>query len=375
MEPGAVPSFLNKSLTTLNGPNEAGRSPAFWIFFLLVLGVAMSAPAFLGRYDLLNLSSYLGNVFIALGLCLIWGFCGILSLGQAVFLGLGGYVYGIVGINLIDRHDNTYVALLSGLLVPVAFAALLGYFIFYARLKGVFVAILMLVVALLLETFMNQTAGPGWFIGDAHLGGNNGLGRFSGVIREPPSLSFGFGERGTEFGGTSRHFYYLSLGLLVVTYLALRWLVNSKLGYVMIAIREDQERTEALGYNVRLIQLSVFCIGALLAAVSGILYVSWGNFITPSVFGVHNNILPVIWVAVAGRKNLTATVIGTIVLVWLSQKLNQQGDYALVVLGGVLLFAMLIAPGGVIPALANRTDDLWRWIHKPPVAEAEDDQR
>lgn len=369
-----MPSLPSKCLATLNGPNEMGRSPAFWICFLLVLGVAASAPVFLGRYDLLNLSSHLGNVFIALGLCLIWGFCGILSLGQAVFLGLGGYVYGIVGINLIDQHGNTYVALVAGLLVPVAFAAVLGYFIFYARLKGVFVAILMLVVALLLETFMNQTAGPGWFIGDAHLGGNNGLGRFSGVIREPPSLSFGLGERGIEFGGTSWQFYYLSLSLVVVAYLALRWLVNSKLGYVMIAIREDQERTEALGYNVRLIQLGVFCIGALLAAVSGILYVSWGNFITPSVFGVHNNILPVIWVAVAGRKSLTATVIGTIALVWLSQKLNQQGDYAFVVLGSVLLFAMLIAPAGVIPTLADRINALRRRIHKSALVEAEDDR-
>ena len=183
----------------------------------------------------------------------MWGFCGILSLGQGAFLGLGGYAYGIAGINLIESHGHTWAALGIGLAVPVLVAALLGFIMFYARLRGVYVAILMLVVTLLLETFLNQTAGQSWFIGEAHLGGNNGLGRFSGVIREPPSLSFGLGSD-IEFNGRTRAFYYLTFGLVVVVYLGLRCLVNSKAGRVMIAIREDAERTEALGYDIRLIQ-------------------------------------------------------------------------------------------------------------------------
>lgn len=354
--------FPTRVLATLNGPNEIGRSPAFWIAFAAVTALAAAAPWYLGRYDLLNLSNHLGNVFVAFGLCFIWGFCGILSLGQAVFLGLAGYVYGIAGINFIEDHGNTWLALFLGLAVPVAFAALLGLVMFYARLKGVFVAILMLVVALLFETFLNQTAGPGWFIGEAHLGGNNGLGRFSGVMREPPSLSFGIGERGFEFAGSTREFYHLTLGLLVAAYLALRFAVNSRLGYVMIAVREDPERTEALGYDIRLIQLGVFCAGAFLAAISGILYVSWGNFITPAVFGVHNNILPVIWVAVAGRKSLTATAVGTVALVALSQKLNEQGDFAFIALGGVLVLSMMLAPEGVVPRLARAPAMARRWL-------------
>ena len=220
----------------------------------------------------------------------MWGFCGILSLGQGAFLGLGGYAYGIAGINFIESHGHTWAALGIGLAVPVLVAAVLGFIMFYARIRGVYVAILMLVVTLLLEAFLNQTAGQGWFIGDAHLGGNNGLGRFSGVIREPPGLSFGLGDSDIEFNGRSRAFYYLVFGLVVVVYLGLRWLVNSKAGRVMIAIREDAERTEALGYDIRLIQLGVFCLGAFLAGLSGILYVSWESFITPSVFGVQNNI-------------------------------------------------------------------------------------
>lgn len=352
--------LLDRALGPVNGPLETGRSPPFWLLFLGVVAVLVIAPSFLSRYELLNFSNFLTNVFLALGLCLIWGYAGILSLGQSAFLGLGGYAYGIVGINLIEAHGNTWLALLAGLGFPVLVAALLGWIMFYARLKGVYVAILMLVVTLLIETFLNQTAGQGWSIGLAHLGGNNGLGRFSGVIREPPSLTLGFSADTTViFGGKTRAFYYLILGLGIVSYLGLRALVNSRVGHVLVAIREDPDRTETLGYDVRRLQLGVFCLSALLASLSGILYVSWGNFITPNVFGVYYNILPVIWVAVAGRKSLTATVLGTVFLVWLSQKLAIQGDIAFVVLGFILLGGMMLLPEGVITGIGERVGRLF----------------
>lgn len=334
----------------LDGPNEPARGLVFWLLFGVALIVAAAAPAFMSRFEILNTSNFLINGFVALGLGLIWGFAGILSLGQAAFVGIAGYAYGIIGINLIEIHGNTDLAIVGGLLVPTAVAAMLGFIMFYARLRGVYVAILMLVVTLLFETFLNQTAGPGWFIGDAHLGGNNGLGRFSGVIRKPPSLTFGYGEEPHVFEGKSTEFYYLVLGLLVIVYLGLRALVNSRLGLVLIAVREDAPRTESLGYDIRLIQLAIFCLGAFLSAISGVLYVSWGNFITPAAFSVYNNILPVIWVAVAGRTSLTATVVGALVLVWLSQRLAVEGDFALVVLGSVLVVSMMVAPRGLLLA-------------------------
>jgi branched-chain amino acid transport system permease protein len=350
-----VDTMLDRLLGPINGPLEMGRSWPFWLMFVAVIVVLAFMPTLLSRYELLNFSNMLSNVFLALGLCLIWGFAGILSLGQSAFLGLGGYAYGIVGINLMEAHGNTWLALLAGLGFPVLVAAFLGWLMFYGRLKGVYVAILMLVVALLIETFLNQTAGQGWSIGDAHLGGNNGLGRFSGVIREPPTLTLGFSADGMRvFESKTEAFYYLIFGLGVICYLALRALVNSRLGHILVAIREDPDRTETLGYNVRLIQVFVFCIAALLASLSGILYVSWGNFITPDVFSVYYNILPTIWVALAGRKSLTATVIGTVFLVWLSQKLAIQGEIAFVVLGSILLAGMMLLPEGVLTGLGER---------------------
>ncbi len=348
-----VNAALDRVLGPVNGPLEPARSLPFWLFFLAVVVVLAVLPGLLSRYDLLNLSNIFSNVFLALGLCLIWGFAGILSLGQSAFLGLGGYAYGVVGINLIGVHGDTWLALAVGLAFPVLVAALLGWIMFYGRLKGVYVAILMLVVTLLIETFLNQTAGQEWFIGEAHLGGNNGLGRFSGVMKKPPSLTLGFGDAVLTFKGSSEAFYYLVCGLGLVSYLGLRALVNSRFGHVLVAIREDPERTEALGYDLRIIQLAVFCLAALLAALSGVLYVSWGNFITPNVFGVFYNILPVIWVAVAGRRSLTCAVVGCVALVWLSQWLALQGDIAFVVLGAILLAAILLMPEGVLIGLGR----------------------
>lgn len=346
-------ALIRRCYFNLVGPLEMGRNVPFWLSFAAIVAVAVLAPLLATRYQLVNLSNYMISVFLALGLCLIWGFTGILSLGQAAFLGLGGYVYGIVGINLLESYGNTNLALLAGLLLPVLLAAALGLVMFYARIQGVYIAILMLVVTLLFQAFLNQTAGEDWRIGIAHLGGNNGLGRFSGEIREPPSIILGLGAWTTEFGGQTYQFYYLTLVLLVLTYLGLRCLVNSRFGHVLVAIRENPVRTETLGHDIRLIQLIVFCLSALLSALSGILYVSWGNFITPDVFGVYGNILPVIWVAVAGRKSLTATVVGTLSLTWLSHWLGLQGDYAMIILGLILVLSMMLLPQGVVTGLVD----------------------
>jgi ABC-type branched-subunit amino acid transport system permease subunit len=342
-----------RTLRLINGEQEIGHSSGFWIATLAFVICLIALPKFVSGYALLNYSYILSTVFLALGLCLIWGFAGILSLGQSAFLGLGGYAYGIVAINL-SQGGTTFLPLLVGLVIPTIFAAVLGYVMFYARVKGVYVAIMMLVVTLLFETFLDQTAGSQWHIGIAALGGNNGLGRFSGDIHEPPSLTLGFGSWVVEFSGQSLSLYYLEVALLIVSYLGLRALVNSRFGLVLAAIREDPVRTEAFGYDIRALQLIVFCIGALLAALSGILYVSWGNFITPSIFGVTNNILPVIWVAVGGRKSLTAAVVSALMLAWLSQRLAIQGEYAFVVMGALLVTVMMLLPEGIATAFLKR---------------------
>ena len=144
------------------------------------------------------------------------------------------------------------------------------------------------------------------------------------------------------------------LAIVVLVYLGLRCLVNSSFGYILIGIREDPERTETFGYDVRLVQLAVFCISAAVAGLAGVLYAAWGTYIHPNTFGIATNILPVIWVGVAGRKDLTAALAGALVLQWASLQLAAQGEYALIVMGGILVIAMLVAPEGLVTGLARR---------------------
>jgi len=359
--------ILDRCLGRLNGPQTTGRGIAFWLGSLVVVAAMALLPQILSRYQVISFSNFMISGLLALSLCLIWGYCGILSLGQAAFFGIGGYAYGVVALNLLKSHGNTDLAFVAGIVVPMAFAGVVGAIMFFARLKGVYVAILMLVVSLLLGTFMRQTADPSYTIGAAYLGGMNGLRPASPDDPLLPSLIFGLGDWVVELDGRSIDFYYFTLGLLVLVYLGFRWLVNSSYGYLLIGCREDIERTETFGYDVRLIHVGVFCISAGLAGLAGTLYTAWGTYIHPDGFSVAPNILVVIWVAVGGRKDPAAAMIGAIGLSWLSVRLSSAGEISLLVQGAVLVLVMLVAPDGIVTTIAQWLARLW----SPAAAQSE----
>ena len=335
----------------VNGPQTVGRGPAFWSAALVVLAVALSYPLFADRFNVSNTAYFGVWVFMALGLSLIWGYGGMLSFGQTAFFGLAGYAYGVIAINLGSSHSYPFVALAAALLLASLAAAVLGYFMIYGGINGVFVGIVTLSVTLAFATFMNQTAGPEWRIGRARLNGYNGMTRI-------PSLSLAwFDGHRIKFDGTS--FYYLVLGLLVACYLALRILVNSRFGNVLVASRENPERAELLGYDIRRYQLVAFVIGGFLAGLSGVLYTAWGNFIVPASMALPAAAMPIIWVAVGGRQDLTATLIGTLVVLYAFQLLTVVSEqYALVAIGALLVVTILVAPGGYVLWIANGIERL-----------------
>jgi branched-chain amino acid transport system permease protein len=326
-------------LALVDGPQTLGRGPAFWAAFGMIVLAAALLPTFVNAFAITNLTYFLVWVFMALGLSLIWGYAGILSFGQTAFFGLAGYTYGVISINLGDTGLWTWFALLLSLVVPVILAIVLGYFMFYGGVRDVFVGIVTLSITLVFETFMAQTAGPEWTLGSARLNG------FNGMANMPP-LTLPWGENPVIFDGSA--FFWLVLALVVLVYLGLRILVNSRFGNVLVAIRENPDRAEMLGYNVRLYQLFVFVIGSVLAGMSGVLYTLWGSYITPSSMGLTAAALPVIWVAAGGRKDITATLLATVLLTWLSQQLAVKGSqYALIWMGVILLIVVLFAPEGL----------------------------
>jgi branched-chain amino acid transport system permease protein len=330
----------------LEGPQTVGRGRAFWSLFAVVLLVALAYPLFSDGYTVGNTVYFFVWVFIALSLCLIWGYGGSLSFGQTAFFGIGGYAYGVLTLNFGSAYGFTLVALVVAVAIAALFAVLLGYFMFFGRIAGVFLGIVTLAVTLMLERFMAQTAGPEWHIGSARLNG------FNGMSAMPPLTIPWPGEPIVLFADVG--LYYFVLGLLVVVYLALRILMNSSFGNVIVAIRENPERAEMLGYDIRKYQLITFVIGAALAGISGVLYTVWGQYITPSSMGMTAAALPLIWVAVGGRSDLTSTVVGTLVVLAAFQALTIYGSqYALVFMGVLLVLTVLIAPNGLVLGLMH----------------------
>ena len=328
----------------LEGPQTLGRGPAFWALFALVLAGALAYPLFSDGYTVGNTVYFFVWVFIALSLSLIWGYGGSLSFGQTAFFGIAGYGYGILTINFGASYGFTWIALLLAIGMAALVAALLGYFMFFGRIGGVFLGIVTLAVTLMLERFMAQTAGPEWRIGAARLNG------FNGMSAMPPLTIPWFGGPIVLFADVG--LYYVVLAMLVLVYLALRILMNSSFGNVIVAIRENPERAEMLGYDIRKYQLITFVIGAALAGLSGVLYTVWGQYITPSSMGMTAASLPLIWVAVGGRSDLTATIIGTLVVISGFQALTIYGSqYALVFMGVLLVLTVLIAPNGLVLGL------------------------
>jgi ABC-type branched-subunit amino acid transport system permease subunit len=332
---------MSKLLDLLNGPEDIGRGLPFWAVAVLVLAAFLAAPVYLSEFAAYNVSFYLLNIPMALGLCILWGYCGVLSFGQVAYFGVAGYAYGVIAGNLVAHPLGPLIGSIGGIAAAVLLAGIFGYFVFFARVQTWIVPILTLVLTLLLETFLGQTAGYQWRIGTVQLGGYNGM---TGIP------SFGIGS----YIFTGYAFFYLVLGVVLVSYLLCRLLVNSPFGKVLLAIREDGLRTETLGYDIRLRQWIAFVLAAALSGLSGILYVQWGNYITPSQVGLLAAALPVIWVAVGGREKLLAAMIGAYGLNWVNYQLSSSGNqYALVIIGTLLVAVMMFFPRGLVVSLID----------------------
>ena len=345
-------------LDLLEGPQTLGRGPWFWTAVAIVLAAAAAYPLFTDGYTVGNTIYFFCWTFMAMGLCLIWGYSGALSFGQTAFFGLAGYAYAVLTVNFGAAYGLTVWSLLAALALAALFAAVLGYFLFFGRIGGVFLGIVTLSVTLVFERFMAQTAGPEWHIGAARLNG------FNGMNTMPPLTIPWFGGDIVLFADVG--LYYVVLALMLLAYLALRMLVNSRFGNVLVAIRENPERAEMLGYDIRKYQLGAFVIGAVLAGLSGVLYTAWGQYITPSSMGITAAALPIVWVAVGGRSDLTATLVGTLLVLAAFQNLTIYGSqYALVVMGFLLSITVLLAPRGLVIGLVEAIARLIRSRRRP----------
>lgn len=295
-------------------------------------------PAFAPSYVALQLSLYFSFGILGLSLAWVWGYGGIFSFGQAAFFGLGGYSYAVASINL----GGSTPGIIIGLAVPVAFALMLGYFMFYGRLSGVYLAVITLVVTLAIHKFLGHTAGFEYRIGSAQLGGYNGMPALP-PINVPGDVS--------KFLWPDDMYYATGIMLLAV-YLGLRGLLVTTFGRRVVAVRENELRAELLGHDTRFYKLATFAIGAFIAALGGILFANWNSFIDPHVFELGFGAQIIIWVVVGGLGTLIGPILGAILLGFATIELGtQQTIDPSLILGGILLVFVLAVPQGVIPAI------------------------
>ncbi len=274
----------------------------------------------------------------ALSLGLMWGHAGILSFGHAAYFGLGAYTYAIAAFNI---GESTTPVLLA-MAVPALVAAAIGAMMFYGRISDVYLGVMTLVVTLILNRFMNATAGDAYRIGNARLGGFNGIPAF-------PTLNVP-GDASLQIYGTA--YYYLVMACLVAAYLIARAILASAFGRMLIGIRENETRMELLGYNVPAYKTAIFAISAAMAGLAGCLFANWAEIVTPSVFSLGQSAEVIIWVIVGGLGTLVGPMLGAVALGSLKVALGSQTtiDNSLV-LGAILILVVLLIPRGFAPAV------------------------
>ncbi len=300
---------------------------------------------------------YLTYALLAVAVDLVWGYCGILSLGHGAFFALGGYAMGMylmrqigsrgvyanpvlpdfmVFLNWTELPVTWYgfqyfpYAMLMVVLVPGLLALVFGWFAFRSRVTGVYLSIITqaLTFALLLAFFRN----------DMGFGGNNGLTDFKDILGFPIQSQV-----------TRAVLFSLSAVALGLGYLVARFIVTSKAGKVIIAVRDAEARTRFTGYRVEHFKLFVFVVSAVLAGIAGALYVPQVGIINPSEFAPSASIEMIIWVAVGGRGTLVGAAIGALVVngakSWFT---GAFPDLWLFALGGLFIVVTIFMPKGIL---------------------------
>ena len=337
------------------------------IFIIPLCNLIIPADSFfhVSTYTVTLLGKYLSYALLAVALDLVWGYCGILSLGHGAFFALGGYAMGMYLMRQIgDRgvygnpelpdfmvflnwqelpwywqgFDMFWFAMLMVIVVPGVLAYVFGWLAFRSRVTGVYLSIMTqaLTYALMLAFFRNEMG----------FGGNNGLTDFKDIL-------------GMDLqSDVTRSILFVTTAVaLILGYFICRYVVTSKLGRVVISIRDSEDRSRFIGYKVENFKLAIFVLSAVLAGIAGALFVPQVGIINPGEFSPLNSIELVVWVAVGGRATLYGAAMGAVLVnyskTWLTAALP---DIWLFALGALFIVVTIFMPKGII--------GLWNQMHK-----------
>ncbi|HEY9810565.1 MAG TPA: urea ABC transporter permease subunit UrtC [Halomicronema sp.] len=324
------------------------------IIALLSLALIFVIPLFLPEFRLNLLGRFLSLAIVALGIDLIWGYTGMLSLGHGVLFALGGYalamhlklqippdasiqlpefmtLYGVTELPIIWQPFRSFgFSLVALILIPAILGGLLGYLVFRNRIRGVYFSILTQAATIVFFNFFNGQ--------QQLINGTNGLTDFQIILGMPVNSSQ------TQFG-----IYCVTILCLVIAYGLCRWLTSGRFGRLLIAIRDDESRVRFSGYDPTGYKVLVFAISAALAGVAGALFTLQSGIISPKAMDIAFSIEMVIWVAVGGRASLVGAILGALVVNFAKSLLSEQfPEVWLFFQGALFLIVVMVLPNGLV---------------------------
>lgn len=309
-------------------------------------------PILADTYWVYVMSGIMAYIIFALSLDLLWGYTGLMNMGHSLLFGAGGYMIGISSayMNQADWIEfdklpwflyplsSELGALAMAILVPGLISLFLGFFMFTGKIQGVFFSLITLALSGVAELFViNQSK---------YTHGNSGI-----TVTSRTIISNAKEARHDDYV-----FYFMILGFLILSYLICLLIVNSRVGKVLQAIRENEERLTFFGYKPSAFKLLIYVITGMMAGLAGVLYVRTQGSINATAVGINLSTLVLVWVAVGGRGNLTGAMVGTLVLQIAETKLNSvfsgiSADFAQywkLVLGFIILLIVFVIPKGII---------------------------
>jgi len=330
------------------------RWPVF-ILWIVLMAAGLAAPFILPPFRLNLLGRFLSLAIAALGIDLIWGFTGMLSLGQGIFFALGGYAaamylqlnssaslsggipefFGLYGVKALplfwEPFRSLFFTLVAIWLLPAIVAALLGYLVFRNRIKGVYFSILTQAALIIFFNFFNGQ--------QKLINGTNGL-------KTDVTELFG------QYVGSNliqRQFFWITALLVVVSWAFCHWIVRDRFGNVLIAIRDDEPRIRFTGFDPTIFKTIVFAIAGALAGISGAMYTVQSGIVSPQYMTVPFSIEMVIWVAVGGRGTLVGAILGAVVINYAKSLVSEALPQSwLFIQGGLFILVVTALPDGVL---------------------------
>jgi urea transport system permease protein len=324
-----------------------------YIIGAVVIAFGAVAPWIIGPYELSLLGRFLALSILAMGIMLTWGEAGILSLGQGVFFGLGGYALALhlklEGLNIAngDMPDfmvwsgvsalpgfwypfqNAWFSLACVVLVPGGFAAAFSWLVFRRRVGGVYFALITQALALAFSTLLISQ--------QAYTGGFNGLTDYSTL--------FGYDITTT---GSAQVIYWVTFVIVVAVYFFLRWLLSSRYGIMLRATRDGENRVRFLGHNPVPYKVVAFALAGSLAGIGGALFTLHAGVVSPALVGVVPSIEMVVWVAVGGRSILWGAIAGTLLVNFAKDEISSAfPSLWLYGLGALFILAVSFLPNGI----------------------------